>query len=191
MPPGAAVAGPVEAAKGSVPRLLPLGPHQPHARSSAAGLLPGTRRVPGISADKPSKEALHRRPIGKPRKKPAALQGAAEALRKKQNPRRQIAASMPHASGRTCPKGPENVLRTDSCADASARSAMRHRKRRRKGGGDAREPQGDDVAQARRDHEAQEQGAARAARDDPDGGVRGVHGRARLPRRAARRRPTP
>lgn len=42
--PSAEVAGPAEAAKGSAPRLLPLGPHRPHARSSAAGLLPGTRR---------------------------------------------------------------------------------------------------------------------------------------------------
>ena len=44
---------------------------------------------------------------------------------------------------------------------------MRRRTRRRKGGRHVREPQGDDVAQAGRDHEAQEQGAARAARDDP------------------------
>ena len=61
------------------------------------------------------------------------------------------------ARGRTCPKGPENDLRTGSCADASAQSAMRHRRRRRKGGGDVREPQGDDVAQAGRDHEAQDE----------------------------------
>ena len=32
------------------------------------------------------------------------------------------------ARGRTCPKGPENGLRAGSCADASAQSAMRHRK---------------------------------------------------------------
>lgn len=82
-------------------------------------------------------------------------------------------------------KDPENGLGTGSCADASARSAMRHRRRRKKGGGNVREPQGDNVAQAGRDHEAQEQRAARAARDDPDGGVRGVHGRARLPGRTA------
>ena len=59
------------------------------------------RRVPGISADKPSKEALHRRPIGEPRQKPAALQGSAEAFAETENSRRQIAASMPHASGPT------------------------------------------------------------------------------------------
>lgn len=92
------------------------------------------------------------------------------------------------ARGRACPKGPENDLGTGSCADASAPSAMRHRGRRRKGGGDVREPQGDDVAQAERDHEAQEQGAARAARDDPDGGVRGLHGE-RLRGRRGRRAP--
>ena len=90
------------------------------------------------------------------------------------------------ARGRTCPKGHENGLGTGSCADASAPSAIAApERRRRKGGGDVRGPQGDDVAQAGCDHEAQEQGAARAARDDPDGGVRGVHGRARLPGRAA------
>ena len=35
---------------------------------------------------------------------------------------------MPHARGRTCPKGPENGLGAGGCADASARSAMRHRR---------------------------------------------------------------
>ena len=59
------------------------------------------RRVPGISADKPSKEALHRRPIGEPRQKPAAPQGPAEAFARTEDSRRQIAASMPHASGPT------------------------------------------------------------------------------------------
>lgn len=85
------------------------------------------RRVPGVSADKPSKEALHRRPIGEPRQKPTALQGSAEALRRKQDSRRQIAASVPHTRGRACPKGPENGLGAGSCADASTGSAMRHR----------------------------------------------------------------
>ena len=43
-------------------------------------------------------------------------------------------AALPIAArGRTCPKGPENGLGAGSCADASARSAMRHRRRRRKG----------------------------------------------------------
>ena len=140
--------GPAEAAKGSAPRLIPLGPHRPHARSSAAGLLRERRTRVGKS----------RRAC----RTPAALPIAAR--------------------GRRAVKGPENDLRAGSCADASARSAMRHRRRRRKGGGDVREPQGDDVAQAGRGHEAQEQRAARAA-DDPDGGVRGVHRRARLPGR--------
>lgn len=96
-------------------------------------------------------------------------------------------AALPIAArGRACPKGPEYGLGTGSCADASApRAIAAPERRRRKGGGDVRGPQGDDVAQAGRDHEAQEQGAARAARDDPDRGVRGVHGRARLPGRAA------
>ena len=40
--------GRYRAARGNAPRLLPLEPHRPHARSSAAGLSPGTRRVPGI-----------------------------------------------------------------------------------------------------------------------------------------------
>lgn len=100
--PSAEAAGPAEAAKGSAPRLLPLGPHRPHplkrrwavardaplraARATSpqnsgrhrlvAGnsvgmpALAGLResgaphRLPGASADKPSKEALHRRLIG-------------------------------------------------------------------------------------------------------------------------------
>ena len=101
-------------------------------------------------------------------------------------------AALPIAArGRTCPKGPENGLGAGSCADASARSAMRHRRRRRKGGGDVREPQGDDVVQAGRDHEAQEQGAARAADDragrdavrrrhPPEGEMRGGRFRGKL-----------
>ena len=44
VPPAQRWPDPAKAAKGSAPRLLPLEPHRPHARSSAAGLLPGTRR---------------------------------------------------------------------------------------------------------------------------------------------------
>lgn len=54
--------------------------------------------------------------------------GPAEAFARTEGSRRQIAASMPHARSSTCPKGPENGLRAGSCADASAQSAMRHRK---------------------------------------------------------------
>lgn len=151
------------------------------------------RRVPGVSADKPSKGALHRRPIGEPRQNPAALQGPAEAFAGTEDSRRQIAASMPHASGPT-DRRPRPRLskrpRKRPWGGQLRRRKYRERnaapgRRRGKEGGDVRGPQGDDVAQAGRDHEAQEQGAARAARDDPDGGVRGVHGRARLPGRAA------
>lgn len=97
------------------------------------------------------------------------------------------------ARGRACPKGPENGLGTGSCADASAPSAIASaERRRRKGGGDVREPQGDDVAQAGRDHEAQEQGAARAADDragrdavrrrhPPEGEMRGADADAAQP----------
>ena len=60
------------------------------------------RRVPGISAGKPSKEALHRGRSGEPRQRPRSVarpnggfaEGAGLA-------RRQIAASMPHAGGPT------------------------------------------------------------------------------------------
>ena len=52
-------------------------------------------------------------------------------------------------------------LRRRKCTERNAAP----KRRRRKGGGDVREPQRDDVAQAGRDHEAQEQGAARAADD--------------------------
>ena len=86
---------------------------RPPRSPAQRGCCPGraaARRVPGISAGKPSKEALHRRSIGKPRQKPAALLGPAEALARAKDSRRQIAASMPHARGRTCPKGPENDL---------------------------------------------------------------------------------
>lgn len=136
--PSAKVAGPAEAAKGSAPRLLPLGPHRPHARSSAAGLLPGTRRcapharhphrIPGDIGSSPAirwgcrpsrafanpalrtasrayrQTSRARRPCiggrsGKPRQKPTASQGSAEAFARTEDLRRQIAASMPHASG--------------------------------------------------------------------------------------------
>lgn len=129
-----------EAAKGSAPRLLPLEPHRPHARSSAAGLLPGmcrcaphTRhphRIPGDIGSSPAirwgcrpsrafanpplraasrayrQTSRARRPCisgrsGKPRQKPAALQGSAEAFAGTEDSRQQIAASMPHASGPT------------------------------------------------------------------------------------------
>ena len=108
--------------RGSAPRLLPLGAHRPFARSSAAGLLPGPRRCaprPRHIGQQPSKEALHRRPIGEPRQKPAALLGPAEALARAEDSRRQIAASIPHARDRACPNSPENGLGTGSCADAS------------------------------------------------------------------------
>lgn len=75
---------------------------------------------------------------GGARQKPTALQSSAEALRRKQDSRRQIAASMSHARGRTCPKGPENGLGMGGCADASTPSAIAAPEgRRRKGGWDA------------------------------------------------------
>ena len=57
------------------------------------------RRLPGISADKPSKEACIGGRSRKPRQKPTASQGSAEAFARTEDSRRQIAASMPHASG--------------------------------------------------------------------------------------------
>ena len=107
-----------------------------------------------------------------PSKSPAALQGPTNSLRRKQDSRRQIAASMSHAHGRTCPKGHENGLERAAAPTQVHGTQLRHRRRRRKGDGDVREPQGDDVAQAGRNYEAKEQGAACAARDDPDGGAR-------------------
>ena len=125
---------------GSAPRLLPLEPHRPHARSSAAGLLPGTRRcapharhphrIPNDIGSSPAirwgcrpsrafanpalraasrayrQTSRARRPCiggrsGEPRQKPAAPQGPAEAFARTEDSRRQIAASMPHASGPT------------------------------------------------------------------------------------------
>ena len=125
---------------GSAPRLLPLEPHRPHARSSAAGLLPGTRRcapharhphrIPNDIGSSPAirwgcrpsrafanpalraasrayrQTSRARKPCiggrsGKPRQKPAAPQGPAEAFARTEDSRRQIAASMPHASGPT------------------------------------------------------------------------------------------
>ena len=137
--------GTTEAAKGRAPRLLPLEPHRPHARSSAAGLLPGTRRcapharhphrIPGGIGSSPAirwgcrpsrafanpalrtasrayrQTSRARRPCiggrsGKPRQKPTASQGSAEAFARTEDLRRQIAASMPHASGpiNRCPR---------------------------------------------------------------------------------------
>lgn len=63
------------------------------------------RRLPGISADKPSEEALHRRPIGGTR---AKAPQRCKALRRLRGGSRT--ASIPHARGRTCPKGPEDGL---------------------------------------------------------------------------------
>ena len=57
------------------------------------------RRLPGISADKPSKRPCIGGRSGKPRQKPTASQGSAEAFARTEDSRRQIAASMPHASG--------------------------------------------------------------------------------------------
>lgn len=60
-------------------------------------------------------------------------------------------------------KAPKTALGRAAAPMQVHQAQLRHRRRHRKGGGDVREPQGDDVAQAGRDHEAQEQGAARAA----------------------------
>lgn len=87
---------------GALPASSPWNPTGRMPAQSAAGLLPGTRRVPGISAGKPSKEALHRGRSGEPRQRPRSVarpnggfaEGAGLA-------RRQIAASMPHAGGPT------------------------------------------------------------------------------------------
>ena len=58
---------------------------------------------------------------GNPGKNTKALQRC-KALRRLRGG--STAASMPHARGRACPKGPENGLRAGSCADASAPSAI-------------------------------------------------------------------
>lgn len=58
---------------------------------------------------------------GKPRQNTKAMQRC-KALRRLRGG--STAASMPHARGRACPKGPENGLRAGSCADASAPSAI-------------------------------------------------------------------
>lgn len=89
-------------------------------------------RLPGISADKPSKEALHRRPIGgNPGKSPQRRKALRRLLREQRTragrSRRacRTPAALPIAArGRACPKGPESGLGTGSCADASARSAI-------------------------------------------------------------------
>ena len=114
-----------------------MGPHRPHARSSAAGLLPGTRRTRNIPTEFRATSARRRQfggdagprgpsrirrsapppghigrqaeqgglasaaDRGNPGKGPAALQGPAEAFAGTEDSRRQIAASMPHASGST------------------------------------------------------------------------------------------
>ena len=130
--------GLAEAAKGSAPPPPPLfEPHRPHARSSAAGLLPGARRTRDIPTEFRATSARRRqfgrgcRPSrafanpalraasrayrqtsrarglasaadrGNPGKGPAASQGSAEAFAGTEDSRRQITASMPHASGPT------------------------------------------------------------------------------------------
>ena len=145
-------------------------PHRPHARSSAAGLLPGTRRyapyarhphrIPGDIGSSPAirwgcrpsrafanpalrtasrayrQTSRARRPcIGADRgnlgKSPQRRKAPQKLLRerrtrvgKSRRACRTPAALSIAARGRTCPKGPENGLGTDSCADASARSAI-------------------------------------------------------------------
>lgn len=150
---------PAEAAKGSAPRLLPLEPHRPHARSKRRGAVArdaplraaratspqnsgrhrpvagnsagmpalaglresgAPRRLPGISADKPSKEALHRRPIGGTQAKALQRRKAPRKLLREQRTRagrsrracRTPAALSIAARDRACPKGPENGLGT-------------------------------------------------------------------------------
>lgn len=90
------------------------------------------RRLQGISADKPSKEALHRRPIGRTQAKaPQRCKAPQKLLRERRTRvgRSQRACRTPSAPpiaarGRTCPKGPENGLGAGSCVAASARSAI-------------------------------------------------------------------
>ena len=89
--------------QGSVPRLLPLGPHRPHARSSAAGLLPETCRCappPGHIGRQAEQGGLaSAADWGNPGKSPTALQGPAEASRRKQG-REHAARPRPHLSKR-------------------------------------------------------------------------------------------
>ena len=84
------------------------------------------RRLSGISADKPSKEALHRRPIeGTQAKAPQKLLREQRTRAGRSRRACRTPAALPIAArGRPCPKGPENGLGTGSCADASAPSAI-------------------------------------------------------------------
>ena len=108
VPPAQRWLDPPRRPRGAFHASSPWGPTGRMPAQAPRGCCPrraAARRLPGISADKPSKEALHRRPIGGTR---AKAPQRCKALRRLRGGSR--AASMPHARGRTCPKGPENGL---------------------------------------------------------------------------------
>lgn len=116
---------PLRAARATSPQNS--GRHRPVAGNSVgmpalAGLRESgaPRRIPGISAGKPSKEALHRRPIGETQAKALRRCKVPRKLLREQKTRvgrsrracRTPAVLSIAARGRTCPKGHENGLGT-------------------------------------------------------------------------------
>lgn len=96
------------------------------------------RRFPGVSAGKPSKEALHQRSIGGTQAKAPQRCKAPQKLLREQRTRAgrsrracRTPAALPIAArGRTCPKGPENGLGAGSCAERNAAPEAPQERRR-------------------------------------------------------------
>ena len=106
-------------------------------------------RLLGISADKPSKEALHRRPIGETQAKARSVArlcrsfcengGLASADRGEHAARQRPYRSPPAAV--LVQKAPKTALGRAAAPTQVHGAQLRRRMRRRKGGGDVREPE--------------------------------------------------
>lgn len=108
VPPAQRWLDPPRRPRGAFHASSPWDPHRPHARSSAAGLLPETCRCtppPGHIGRQAEQGGLASAADWGTR---AKAPQRCKALRRLRGGSR--AASMPHARGRTCPKGPENGL---------------------------------------------------------------------------------
>lgn len=92
--------------RGALPASSPWNPTGRMPAQAPRGCCPGRTAARRTASRAYRQTSRARRPCiggrsGKPRQKPAASQGSAEAFARTEGSRRQIAASMPHASGPT------------------------------------------------------------------------------------------
>ena len=92
--------------RGALPASSPWNPTGRMPAQAPRGCCPGRTAARRTASRAYRQTSRARRPCiggrsGKPGQKPAALQGSAEAFARTEDSRRQIAASMPHASGPT------------------------------------------------------------------------------------------